>query len=116
MRSQAERLRDMLDAIEAIDRYTSAGRERFDRDELVRSWVVRHLAVIGEAAGRLSDELRGRAPEIPWGVVIGARNVLVHAYFDIDHDEVWNTVQRDLPPLRVAVERLLAALGEPGEP
>ena len=112
MRSPTERLRDILDVIEAIGRYTSAGRERFDADELVRTWVVHHLQVIGEASRALPETVRQRAPEIPWPLVIGARNVLAHGYLDVDHDEVWNMVERDLPPLRRAVERLLAELGD----
>jgi uncharacterized protein with HEPN domain len=116
VRSPAERLRDIREAIDAIERYTAQGRERYDGDELVRSWVLRHLQIIGEAARALPDALRQRAPEIPWHLVIGARNVLVHGYFHIDPDEVWTTAERDLPPLRQAVGRLLAELGEPDAP
>jgi uncharacterized protein with HEPN domain len=81
VRDPRERLRDIIEAIDAIGRYTHEGRRRFDDDELVRSWVLQHLQIIGEAAARLPDEVRGRAPEIPWVQVIATRNVLVHGYF-----------------------------------
>jgi uncharacterized protein with HEPN domain len=115
VRDPRERLRDIIEAIDAIGRYTHEGRRRFDDDELVRSWVLQHLQIIGEAAARLPDEVRGRAPEIPWVQVIATRNVLVHGYFGVDVDLVWRAVEEGLPPLRAAVERLLATLDEAAE-
>lgn len=113
MRDPRERPRDIVEAIDAIERYTHAGRDRFDRDELVRSWVLRHLQIIGEAAARLPDEVRAGALEIPWPQVIATRNILVHGYFDVDADIVWSAVEDGLPPLRRAAERLLAELDAP---
>ena len=71
-------------------------------------WVVRHLQIIGEAASRLPEDVRIRASEIPWPQVIGMRHVLVHGYFAIDTEIVWQTVVPGLPPLRTAVERSMA--------
>ncbi|MCU0242555.1 MAG: DUF86 domain-containing protein [Vicinamibacteria bacterium] len=92
-------------------RYTDGGRERFDADELVRVWCVRHLEVIGESVAGLSNELRGAFPEAPWRQVIGMRNVLIHAYFDVDWDEVWNVVARDLAALDTQVRSILESRG-----
>lgn len=110
MRDPKERLRDMLEAIAAIERYRDRDKADFQRDELVQSWFLRHLQIIGEAARGLSDETRGLAPDIPWPNILGMRNVLVHGYFEIDTDIVWDTARRDVPALKPALERLLAKL------
>jgi uncharacterized protein with HEPN domain len=71
---------------------------------------VRHLQIIGEAAKALPDEVCALAPEVPWHKIRGMRNVLVHGYFDIDSDIVWDAATRDTPALKPAVERLLIKL------
>jgi len=115
VRDPRERLRDILEAIDAIERYARRGRDAFDRDELIRTWVVYHLRIIGEAARMLPDDVRGRAPDIPWSQVIGMRHILVHGYHAVDDDIVWDAVQHGLPPLQRAVEGLLAELGGAGD-
>lgn len=110
MRDPTERLRDILEAIAAVDRYLDRGQVAFERDELLQGWFVRNLQIIGEAARALPEEIRALAPEVPWPKVIGMRNVLVHGYFDIDADIVWEAATRDLPALRPAIEGLLRKL------
>ena len=110
MRDPKERLRDILEAIAAIDRYRDRDRSAFDQDELLQVWFLRHLQIIGEAARRLPEEIRNLAPDIPWHKIIGMRNVLVHGYFEIDLDVVWDAVQQDVPLLKPAVEALLKNL------
>ena len=110
MRDPRERLRDILEAISAIERHGNCDRMTFENDELRQGWFVRHLQIIGEAAQALPEEIRALAPEIPWREIVGMRNVLVHGYFEIDADIVWDAAKRDLPPLKAAVERLLAKL------
>lgn len=110
MRDPKERLRDILDAIAAIERHRPRDKEAFEGDELLQNWFVRHLQIIGEAAGALPEPLRTLAPEIPWAEIIGMRNVIVHGYFEIDTDIVWDAVIRDVPALKPTVERLLAKL------
>lgn len=107
MRDDRERLRDILEAIERIERYTSKGREEFMQDELIQTWVVHHIQIIGEAARRLSEEIRSEHDEVPWPAIIAMRNILVHDYFSVDIDEVWSTIERDLPPLKVEVSSIL---------
>jgi len=137
MRDPKERLRDILEAITAIDRYRDRGRSAFEQDELLQVWFLRHLQIIGEAVGadkeasgttsflrhlqiigeaasRLPEEIRNLAPDIPWDKMIGMRNILVHGYFAIDLDVVWDAVQRDVPLLKPAVEALLKKLEEMG--
>ena len=113
MRSPAELLRDILDAIERVERYAARGRQAFDRDELIQTWVVHHIEIIGEAASRLGRDFHDAHSEIAWPQVIAMRNVLVHEYFGIDLDEVWTTVARDLPDLKAKIELLLATVGSP---
>jgi uncharacterized protein with HEPN domain len=110
MRDPKERLRDILDAIAAIERHRHQDKATFERDELLQNWFVRHLQTIGEAARALPESMRASATEIPWAEIIGMRNVLVHGYFEIDTDIVWDAVIRDVPALKTTVERLLAKL------
>ncbi len=86
----------------------------FERDELLQNWFLRHLQIIGEAAGVLPEDVRVLAPEILWSNIVGMRNILVHGYFDIDTDIVWNAATRDVPAIEPAVERLLKTLEEQG--
>jgi uncharacterized protein with HEPN domain len=103
-------LRDILEAIAAIERHSGTDKAAFDQDELLQTWFLRHLQIIGEAARTLTAELRAEAANIPWSKIIGMRNVLVHGYFDIDVDIVWQAATRDIPELKLAVQQLLARL------
>lgn len=110
MRSDQERLLDIREAIQRIEKYASRGRKAFDADELLQSWIVRHLQVIGEAARALSVEIRSTHPEVPWTKILGMRNVLVHDYFAIDKDVVWTLVEQELQGLKTNVEEILRKL------
>ncbi len=109
MRDDRERLRDILEAIERIQRYASRGRDAFLTDELLQTWVVHHVQIIGEAARQISEMLKAAHPEIPWPAIVAMRHVLVHQYFDVDPEEVWITVDRDLPDLKRKLEVILSA-------
>jgi len=113
VRSDRERLLDILESIERIERYAAKGHETFARDELIQTWVVHHIQIIGEAARKLSDPLRQSHPEVPWPQLVAMRNVLVHDYFGIDVEEVWSTVQRDLPVLKRQLTTILYRLDSP---
>jgi uncharacterized protein with HEPN domain len=98
----------MLDAArEAVQ--LAAGRTRQDlhRDRMLALSLTRCIEIIGEAAARVGDETRNQAPEIPWPDIVGMRNRLIHAYFDIDLDRIWDTIVDDLPPLIETLEQLL---------
>jgi uncharacterized protein with HEPN domain len=106
MRSDELYLADILDAIEAIERFVAGVDEpRFLSNELVQSAVLQKLSIIGEAAARLSDTTRAGLPEIPWKEIIGFRNVAVHAYFSVDWRIVFVTVSDDLPEIKQAIAR-----------
>jgi uncharacterized protein with HEPN domain len=70
--------------------------------------LVKCVEIIGEAAGRISDEVRAGHPQIPWRDIVGMRHHLIHAYYDVNLDIVWQTVTEDLPPLIPSLESILA--------
>lgn len=105
MRSDAERLKDILDAIEKIERHASKGREVFENDELIQVWTVHHLQIIGEASSKLSASVREQYPAIPWPEIVAMRNLIIHAYFGIDLGEIWATVINDLPQLKKGLSK-----------
>jgi len=78
-----------------------AGRQRDDleSDRMLLFAVVRAIEVLGEAASRISAELRERAPDVPWAAIVATRNRLIHGYFDIDSTVVWKTVTEEIPEL-----------------
>ncbi|HNX10265.1 MAG TPA: DUF86 domain-containing protein [Methanothrix sp.] len=112
MRDQKEHLRDILDAIESIQRYSTRGREAFEHDELIQVWMVHHLQIIGEAAAQLGRDFHAMHSEAPWPQIVAMRNILVHEYFGVDLDEVWQVIVGDLPAFKKQVERLLMMLEE----
>jgi uncharacterized protein with HEPN domain len=110
MRDDRERLLDILEAIESIEKYVGKGHDAFLKDELVQVWIVHHIQVIGEAAARLSSALRENHPEIPWADIISMRNVVVHQYFGIDLNQIWDTATLDVPALKLSIEKLLSMM------
>lgn len=110
MRDPNERLRDMLQAIAAVERHLERDKAAFEQDELRQIWFLRHLQIIGEAARALPAEVRALATEVPWAKIIGMRNVLVHGYFGVDTDIIWLAVTNDVPALKPAILSLLARI------
>jgi uncharacterized protein with HEPN domain len=112
MRDDAERLRDILEAIERIEKYAGRGREAFDSDELIQVWIIHNIEVIGEACRSLPDEFQAFYANVPWSDIIGMRNILVHHYFGIDLDAVWQVVERDLPDLKLNAQVILRSISD----
>ena len=106
--SDSIRIRHMVEAVRQTIEY-AAGRnaEDIEGDPPVRALFIRNLEILGEAASRVTPELREAHPEIPWRDMVDLRNRLIHAYFDIDMDIIWATVQRALPSLLAKLEALL---------
>jgi len=107
VRSDRERFLDILEAIERIEHYTPRGRTAFLSDELLQTWAIHHIQIIGEAASRVSDSIKTVHPEIPWAEIVAMRHILVHDYFLVDPEEVWATVERDLPGLKQRIITIL---------
>ncbi|MCP9452678.1 MAG: DUF86 domain-containing protein [Nitrospira sp.] len=94
------RLRHMLDAAEEAIRFSQhSERKDLDQDRKLVLALIKEVEIIGEAAYQISDETRSSLPDIPWDDIVGMRHRLVHAYFDINLDILWKTVQEDLPLL-----------------
>ena len=99
-----DRLVHMIDAAEDALRFmTGRTRPDLDRDRMLCFAVVRAIEIIGEAASKITPETRAAYDDLPWPAIIGMRNRLVHAYFDIDNDILWVAVTQEVPAL---LERL----------
>ena len=110
MRTPRLLLTDILDAIAVIEQYTPATPEAFTADPPVQSHVVRHIAIIGEAASRLPQPFRDAHPTIPWRAIIDMRNIVIHVYHGINWTRVYQTARTDIPVLKQKVQAILAAL------
>ena len=102
------RLQHMLDAGEQALLFC-AGRSRadLDGDVMLRFALVHAITVVGEAAAKISTQTREALPDIAWGSIVGMRNRLVHAYFDVDSDVLWVSVNEGLPPLAAQLRAAL---------
>jgi len=106
----------ILGAISSIEAYTVEGETAFMADRKTQDAVIRNLEIIGEAANKLSPELRSSQPDIPWVDIIGMRNRLIHGYLTVNLDIVWSTVHEVLPGFKATIAALLgppAAVEDP---
>jgi uncharacterized protein with HEPN domain len=102
------RLRHMLDAAEkAIGFVKGKVRADLDRDEKLTLAVTRLVEIIGEAAAQMTDAFQKKHKDIPWKEIIATRNRLIHGYFDIDLNILWNIVTSDLPQVAEKIKALL---------
>jgi len=99
----------ILEAIAAIESFTTEGRAVFIADLKTQSAVVRQIEVIGEAVKNLSADLVAKETGIPWRLIAGTRDRLIHGYFKVDLDAVWAMVEQDLPSLKKTSQRMLAS-------
>lgn len=107
MNRDALYLRDILKAADRILEYTEGGREAFFASHLIQDGVIRNFEIIGEAAKQVSENTRLAFPDVPWRVIGRFRDLLIHHYFGVDLDEVWNIVAGDLVALRQRVLEIL---------
>jgi len=99
------RLRHMLDAgREALEFTEGRRRDELDRDRMLTLSLMKAIEIVGEAAFKISEATRAEHPEIPWQQIVGMRHRLVHSYFDINLDVLWQTVEEDLPTLITLIE------------
>jgi len=97
----------LIAARDATSFVTGLTREQFNASRVHQLAVLKALETIGEAAARLTEATRAAHPEIPWREIIGTRHRLVHGYFEVDLEKVWNTVQHDLPSLISLLEPII---------
>ncbi|MCZ7671154.1 MAG: DUF86 domain-containing protein [Chloroflexi bacterium] len=108
MQRDEVRLRHMLDAAEeAVSFMVDHTRSDLDTDKLLALAMVRLLEIIGEAAHAVTEETQQKNPQIPWRQIKGTRNRLIHGYYHVDMDIVWQIVRQDLPPLIANLEKMI---------
>lgn len=109
-------LRHIIDAFMQIEDYMDGvSHDEFFSDKLRQDGVIRQLEIMGEAARNVSEDLRNEYPQIPWRQMIGLRNRMIHAYFNVNLQIVWEIVQGDIPDLKRETNRILDNISKEGE-
>lgn len=110
-------LHHILDAITAIENYLAGiPKDKFKSTPLLQDGVLRQLEIIGEAAGKLSEEFRASHTNIPWNEIIGLRNRVIHAYFNVNLDIIWEIAQNDLKSLQKDIAEMITPESLQGTP
>jgi len=101
-------LHHVLDSISKIKKFTeNINENKFKKNELVQSAVIRQIEIIGEAAKQVSNLIKKKYSYIPWKDIAGMSDKLIHGYFGVDIDAVWDTIQQDIPKLKKDIEKIL---------
>ena len=108
MRDDLERLYDIKESIEKIEKYFD--KNKIIRDELLQAAIVRYLEIIGEASRSLKEETKTKSPETEWPKIISFRNFIVHNYFDVDWEIIYKVIEEDIPKLKEQIEKLIKHL------
>jgi uncharacterized protein with HEPN domain len=108
-------LKDILEAMETVEKFVEdMNFEQFKNNDLVSSAVIRKFEIIGEATRNIPQEIKKKYPDIPWKTMVGFRDKLIHFYFGIKYDIVWETIKSKLPELKEKIKKILEQL-EVGE-
>lgn len=107
MKDDVVYLRHILECIDSIESYVPNGKQDFFSSKLIQDAVIRNLEVVGEATKRISQELRQQHLKLPWREMAGLRDVLIHNYFGVDNDIVWNVVEKEVPILKDQITNIL---------
>lgn len=107
MRDDSERIRYIQECLEKIEKYTTRGEKVFYEDELIQTWVIHHLQIIGEASRATSEQFKAKYPQVLWLKIADFRNLIVHEYFRVDLKIVWAIVENELPKLKQQINDIL---------
>ena len=111
MRDSKLYLKDILEAIEAIEEFVKdIDFETFKRDDMRSSAVIRKFEIIGEATRNIPDNIKQKYSSIPWKNISGMRDRLIHFYFGIKYELVWDTIKIDIPVLKSQIKKILENL------
>lgn len=112
-KKDSTRLKHMLEAAETCLQFVNnKKRNDLEKDQILSFAVIRALEIFGEAAANISKQFQSKHPKIQWRAIIGMRNRLIHAYFDIDYDIVWEALQHEIPQIIPEIKKLLANLND----
>jgi uncharacterized protein with HEPN domain len=101
-------LRHILDAIKRVEKYLSdVSESAFDQDSLLQDGIIRQIEIIGEATKNISTMTRNKYRKVPWKDMAGMRDKLIHGYFGVDINAVWETAQKDIPVLKILIKKIL---------
>lgn len=104
-------LMDIIDASIKIDRYVKdVSFDEFNENTLIQDAVIINLAIIGEAAKKIPSEIRQLDPDIEWKKIAGLRDILIHSYFRIDVNIIWDIVKNKIPNLKVRIGKLISKI------
>ncbi len=106
-------LRHVLDEINTIEEYLQdVDEEKFKATRLLQDGTIREIEIIGKAVRHISKDIRKSYPEVPWQDIAGMRDKLIHGYFGVDIEKVWDTAKEDLPILKEQVKGILKDFGQ----
>jgi len=105
------RLQHIIDSISKIETYVLAATfQDYESNSMMKDACVRQLGIIGEACNRISEEVKDANQEIEWRQIIGLRNIVIHQYFGVDDQLIWDVIQHNLPDLKQVAEKILSSL------
>jgi len=110
MNPDLNRLEHMIDACEKIIRFTAVDYDVYEKSDEKQAAVARCFEILGEAAGKITDDLKKQHTNIPWSVAIGLRNILIHDYVKVDYSELWKTAKEDIPSMLSDLKNIISSM------
>lgn len=100
-------LEDILDSISNIEKFSKdLSKEKFLKNELKQSAIIRQIEIIGEAVKNISDKTKDKYPQIEWKKIAGSRDIFIHAYFEVNLERIWDILKKDLPNLKEKILKI----------